>query len=84
MPWISIVASKNMRQTVSHITVALVYLYALLVVDVTEHIVAGYDVAAVGEDKRCDVVFAYDDRLFLVEAFAHHKIAGLLFLLVVA
>ena len=59
------------------------YLYALLVVYIAEHIVARYDMTTVREYERLYIVLAYDDGLLLVEVAAYHEKLLLVILLVV-
>ena len=71
-------------------TDALVDFDAVLVVDISQDVVARNGVAAAAEDERVDVVFGDDDGLLLVEilvddvVFRFHRFVVALFLLVFA
>ena len=60
-------------QSRSHIAVAAVNLYAVLVVDVSHDVVAGDGVAACREDVLRDVLLVDDHWLLLIKALAHYE-----------
>ena len=74
--------AETCLELVGHLAVALMYFYPVLVVDVSEDVVAGYRVAASGIYEVVDGVLGYDDRLFLVESFLDNEQRFLLYVLV--
>ena len=74
--------SEACLQLVGNLAVAFVYLYAVLVVDISQYVVARYGVAASRIYEVVDGLFRDYDRLFLVESFLYDEQSLLLYVLV--
>ena len=68
-------------QPVGHRTGTLVYLNAVLIVDIAQHIIAWNGVTTFGEDILTDVLFVQEDGLLAVKLLGHDKQLRMRFIL---
>ena len=74
--------AETRLQFAGHRAVALVYFYMILVVNVTQYVVAGDGMAASGEEVGVDVAVVDDDSLLPIECIIYGEWLGLLILFV--